>query len=184
MKGQKPFKTMASMKQVYDANNVPTNHLFSPNREANSPPRGDAIIPINELTPSMMPIWEIVHPWDSASQIMRKPVVRPPPNLLIVPDSSKNIMFVLRSVSTVSPSSHSSLTSFFTISAGGLTKYRATSPKRIGSTQNPYICLHWNAKTPMRMVMESGPSDIPVVPPACQMPRALDLSLGLVIFVT
>ena len=85
----------------------------------------------------MMLIWVIVHPWDFASQMVRKPVVRPPPNLLIAPESSRNIMFLLRRVSTVSPSSHSSMVSLLTISAGGLTKYSATSPRRMGSTQKP-----------------------------------------------
>ncbi len=128
---------MAATKQVYEANSVDTSHLFSPNREAISPPRGDATNPSIELAPYMMPIWATVHPWDSASQIVRKPVVRPPPNLLIVLDRRKTIMFGLRSVSAVSPSSHSSDALVSTASAGSFTKNRATSPRRIGSAQSP-----------------------------------------------
>jgi hypothetical protein len=60
----------------------------------------------------------------------------------------------------------------------------ATSPKRMGITQKLYTCLHWNAKTPIRRVMERGPRETPVVPQECQVPRALDRSLGLVIFET
>jgi hypothetical protein len=54
--------------------------------------------------------------------MLRKPVVRPPPKRLTVPERRRNIMFVLRRVSTVSFSSHLSLSSFFTISEGAFTK--------------------------------------------------------------
>lgn len=64
-------------------------------REASSPPRGDATIPMRLLRPNMSPIMEMSQPWVSTSHMLRKPVVMLPPNLLTPAEVRYIAMFLV-----------------------------------------------------------------------------------------